>query len=201
MVNQYGCDTLNPVLPPRLSTYAEKKKVHDYLVKTADENLGFSFAALINGPLFDWGLSNGFLGYDLNKHQATILDGGDIKVSYTAIPQVALGVAKILERDISGYLYISSLTVSQNEIVDALERVTGEKFERKEEMTENYHRMSEQMMKSADQGVMMNGFVLRILAIAYSADANPGWGNADNAKLGLEEGKLDDLVRDALGKQ
>lgn len=197
---QFGSNTLNPVLPALHSTYAEKKTVHDYLVKTATENPGFTYAALINGPFLSWGLGNGFLGYDLKDHKATVVDGGDLKVSYTEIPQVALGVARILERDVSGYLYISSVTASQNQIVDALERVSGEKFERKEETTKNYHEMSEQMMKSDDQGVKMQGYVLRILRIAYSADAKPGWGSGDNAKLGLEESRLDDLVRGALGK-
>lgn len=172
--------------------------MHDYLVKTAAENPGFTYAALINGPFFSWGLMNGFLGYDLKNRIATILDGGDLKVSYTEIPQVALGVARILERDVSGYLYISSVTATQNQILAALERISGEKLERKEETMQNYHEMSEQMMQSDDQGVKIQGYVLRVLRIAYSADAKPGWGSGDNAKLGLEESRLDDLVRGAL---
>ena len=131
--------------------YGEKKAVHDHLVKVATENSGFTYCALITGPFFPWGVQVGFLGYDLAKKTATIMDGGDLKISYTDLAHVALGVARALEKDASGYLYISSLSVSQNEILAALEKEIGEKFEVTHKTTEEYHKMSELMMQSEDR--------------------------------------------------
>ena len=184
-----------------LPWYADKKTVHDHLVKVAAENPGFSYCALITGPFFTWGIQVGFLGYDLAKKTATIMDGGDLKISYTDIPQIAVGVARALEKDASGYLHISSLTVSQNEILAALEKEIGEKFEVAYKTTAEYHEMSEQMMQSEDPGTKMQGLLTRVLRIVYGEDCKGNWGVGDNAKLGLEELKLEDLVKKAVGKE
>lgn len=141
------------------------------------------------------------MGYDLAKNTATIMDSGDLKVSYTDIPHAALAVARALERDMSGYLYISSLTVSQNEILAALEKEMGRKFEVTNKTTDEYHNVSEQMMQSEDMGTKMQGLLTRVVRIVYGEDCKGNWGARDNAKLGLEELKLDDLVKKALGKE
>lgn len=106
--------------------YADKRKVHDHLVKVGKEHPEFSYAALITGGFLTFGVQTGFLGYDWKNHTATIVDGGGLQVNYTDITQVALGVARILERDISGYLKISSVACSQNDIVEVLERRQSE---------------------------------------------------------------------------
>lgn len=184
-----------------LPWYGDKKTIHDHLVKVAAENSGFTYCALITGPFFTWGIQTGFLGYDLTKKTATIMDGGDLKISYTDIPHVALGVARALEKDASGYLHISSFTVSQNEILTALEKEIGEKFEVAHKTTEEYHEMSEQMMQSADPGTKMQGLFTRVVRIVYGEDCKGNWGVGDNAKLGVEELKLDDLVKTAVGQE
>lgn len=170
-------------------------------MKVAAENPRFSYCALITGPFFTWGVQVGFLGYDLAKKIATIMDGGDLKISYTDIPHVALGVARALEKDASGYLHISSFTVSQNEILAALEKEIGEKFEVVHKTTEEYHEMSEQMMQSEDPGTKMQGLFTRVVRIVYGEDGKGDWGVGDNAKLNLEELKLEDLVKKAVGKE
>ena len=139
------------------------KDVHDYLVKTASSLPGFTYCALMTGPLFDFGLQSGMLGFDLKEKKATILDGGLLQVSYTTLPQAALGVARALERDASGYLKISSVTCSQNQLLEALEGVVGQKFDVRQETTKHYQEMSEPMMKSHDPTgeEQMEGAILR----------------------------------------
>ena len=106
------------------------------------------------------------------------------------IPQVALAVVRVLERDLSAYLKISPVTCDQNEIHEALEKETASKWERREETTENYEEIPEDVMKSADGEEKMRGVVMRILRIAYGEDSKRDRGRGDNEMLGLRRESL-----------
>lgn len=159
-----------------LPWYGDKKTVHDHLVKVAAKNPGFSYFALINGPFFIWSIPAGLFCFDLAKKTATIMDSGDLKISYTDIPHVALSVARALEKDASGYLHISSFTVLQNNILAALEKKIGGKFEVAHMTTEEYHEMSEQLMQSKDPGTNMQGLFTRVVRNVYVEDCKGNWG-------------------------
>ena len=51
------------------------KTVNEHLVAVSLANTFFSKCGLTTGPLFDNGLKTGILGYDLENHTGTILDG------------------------------------------------------------------------------------------------------------------------------
>lgn len=77
------------------------------------------------------GLGNGFLGYDLAARTASIWDDGNSVFTLTNAGQLGRSVISVLERPektANKNLYVASVETSQNEILAALEKVTGSKW-------------------------------------------------------------------------
>lgn len=127
--SEYGVDTSDRSSPNFIPFLAEKIAILDYLRDRQDK---ISWIALVTGSLFDWGLRiPGFGGWDLGAHNVTIYDGGDIPYEATNLDQVGRAIAKSLnspELTRNQHVYVNSFTVTQNKVLDALERITGEKF-------------------------------------------------------------------------
>lgn len=76
-------------------------------------------------------LDNGFIGFDLKTHTATIYDDGNQPFSTTNLDTVAQAVAGILSKPAetaNKRLFIASFTPTQNEILAVLEEATGKKW-------------------------------------------------------------------------
>lgn len=133
-----SCDSANEKTIKLLPLMEGKKRVREYLqsfeVKEREGDRGsLSWTSLVTGHFFDWGLDTGFLKFDIPKKKAYILDGGDIKFSASDLKFIANAVVKVLEKEDetkNKLLYVHSHYVTQNEITNALEKITSEKFER-----------------------------------------------------------------------
>jgi len=127
--SDFGLDSLNPIGLAIQPIFKEKNDVVDYL-RTV-ESKGLSWTSVANGIFFDWGLRKGFTGFNLSTCTALIYDSGDTKFSTTNLATIGAAVAAILrkpEETANKHVYISSFTTSQNEVLAALEKVTGEKW-------------------------------------------------------------------------
>ncbi|KAI8713702.1 NmrA domain-containing protein [Fusarium sp. LHS14.1] len=128
--SEYSVDTSNHVASTYIPFLKDKIDTLDYL-KTQQDKI--SWTAIVSGSMFDWGLKiPGFGGLDVSARTATIFDGGDIPYEATNLDQVGRAIAKSLknpEATRNEYVYVNSFTVTQNQVVRALERATGEKFE------------------------------------------------------------------------
>ncbi|KAJ5220079.1 NmrA-like family protein [Penicillium chermesinum] len=112
-----------------LPLFGVKKNLIDYL--KSKESDGLSWTGIATSGLLDWGLTTGFLQYDLQKHTAVIWDSGDKR--FTTINEKALGqsVVSVLQHPAetsNKYLYVASVETSQNELLRALEKETGTKW-------------------------------------------------------------------------
>lgn len=172
--------------------------MHDRLEEVAKQNPGFRYTSIISGPFLSWGISSAFLGYDLASKTAKVYDGGNLRVTYSEISQVGLAVSRALSLSLCGYYHISSITTTQNDILSALERLSGEKWERKEESTQQAFEMSAKMMESQDEKERWEGSMLRAMRWVYGADCGGDWGEGDNERFGLEGGELGEMVKVAL---
>lgn len=127
--SEYGVDTSDLAAPNFIPFLAEKIAIVDYIKERQDK---ISWIALITGSLFDWGLKiPGFGGLDVGARTVTIYDGGDVPYEATNLDQVGRAIAKSLKRPEitrNQYVYVNSFTVTQNEVLRGLEKVTGEKF-------------------------------------------------------------------------
>lgn len=86
---------------------------------------------IIPGPFFDWGITSGFLAFYIANRSATIYDNGTTIFSATNMNTIALAIVKSL-KDPSAtknqYVYISGFQTSQKQILEAAEKITGEKW-------------------------------------------------------------------------
>lgn len=192
--SEYGVDTSDRSSPNFIPFLAEKIAILDYLRERQDE---ISWIALVTGSLFDWGLKiPGFGGWDLAARTVTIYDGGDILYEATNLDQVGRAIAKSLkssELTRNQHVYVNSFTVTQNTLLDALKRITGEKF------TVSHSTVEDLWQGGATQ--LKEGQPLGLLAmIAGTIYGKGGLANYSvtkglwNEKIGLAQESLDETL-------
>ncbi|KAF4815547.1 Isoflavone reductase-like protein IRL [Colletotrichum tropicale] len=128
--SEYGVDTSDPSAPEIIPFLTDKIDTLNYLKKNQDK---ISWTAIVSGAMFDWGLAiPGFGGWNVAARTVTIYDGGDIPFDATNLDQVGRAISKSLknpELTKNQYVYVNSFTITQNQVLRALEKVIGEKFD------------------------------------------------------------------------
>ncbi|RMZ66104.1 family transcriptional regulator [Pyrenophora seminiperda CCB06] len=194
-----SCDSADEKTNDILPLMKGKKVVRDYLVSLQDQQreagMGkFTWTSLITGHFFDWGMTCGLLKFDVKARKAYILDGGNIKFSATNLDYIGNAVVRVLEKDdetANKLLYVHGLHVTQLEVLAALEKATGDRFERidqnsKEELDAARPKMLAGDGEAREEVVAVWGVV--------AADWKDKEGFA-NQMLGLQEEHLDEVVR------
>lgn len=142
------------------------------------------------------GVASGFLGYDLPGHKAIIYGSGDVRFSSTTLSTIGAAVAGVLrkpEETANRYIFIYSSTTTGNELLAALEKATGKKWDVE-------HKTIEETIKTGREKVSKNDFSgMAELIVASIFGGNPGSDfTADqqlaNKLLGLPEETLDEIV-------
>lgn len=134
------------------------------------------------------------LKFHVKERKAHILDGGHVKFSASNLPFVGKAVVRVLEKPDeteNKLLYVHSLHVTQLQVLAALEKATGEKFERIEEKSEE--ELSKVRPKMLDGDHEAREEVVAIWGVV-AAD----WSEREtfaNELLGLQEDDLDETVR------
>lgn len=217
--SEFGSDTANDKVREIVPIFNGKKQVVDYL--RSKESTTFSWSAFITGPFFDWvcprsnpfprglanileqGLEVGFLGFNISDKTATIWDSGDAPFSTSNPSTIGNGLVALLSKELDAsankYVYIASHTVSQNQILAGLERVTGEKFavtkvDSKKSIEENRAKLAKH-----DHSAILG----LIQAAAYGDDGLGDFtkvaGGLWNEKLGLAKEDLDENLKTVVG--
>ncbi|OKL57984.1 hypothetical protein UA08_06859 [Talaromyces atroroseus] len=127
--SEFSANTLSDSVIQLLPLFAQKQALLDYL--KSKESDGLTWTGIATALLFDWGLANGFLGYDIPSRTATIWDGGHKKftlVNEKELGDAIIGVLKRPQETANQYLYISSVETSQKEILSCLEEETASKW-------------------------------------------------------------------------
>lgn len=113
------------------------------------------------------GLKDGFLGFDLKTRTATICDSGDTLTNFSmldAVGQATVGILSYPIETANRYVFINSLRATQNDILKALEKVTGEKWNIKYTTCEDESRVGREKMEKGD----WSGVGLAIMGASYS---------------------------------
>ncbi|KAK5989578.1 Isoflavone reductase-like-like protein [Cladobotryum mycophilum] len=127
--SEFSSSSQDTVVLELLPLFRQKSDLIEYL--QTKESAGLSWTGVASSLLFDWGLSNGFLEYNIASQTAVIWDGGDKRFTLTNKKQLGEAVVSILkhpEETKNKYLYISSVETTQNEILSALEAATNSKW-------------------------------------------------------------------------
>jgi uncharacterized protein YbjT (DUF2867 family) len=200
MPAEFGsCDSADDKTNEILPLMKGKKVVRDYLVSLQDQPredgmANLTWTSLVTGHFFDWGMTCGLLKFDVKARKAYILDGGNIKFSASNVDFIGKAVVRILEREEqtrNKMLYVHSHHVTQLEVLAALEKATGDKFERVEQKSEDElqvcrPKMLEGDMEAREEVVAVWGVV------AADWKAKEGFANE---LLGLQEEDLEEVVQ------
>ncbi|KAM0206786.1 hypothetical protein ACHAQI_008011 [Fusarium lateritium] len=127
--SEFSSSSEDPAVLRLMPLFEQKKNLIDYL--KSKEKDGLTWTGLATGLLFDWGLANGFLGFDIDNHTATIWDDGNRKFTLTNEKQLAQAVVSVLEHPQetrNRYLYVYSVETTQSEILQSLEKSTETKW-------------------------------------------------------------------------
>ena len=113
------------------------------------------------------GLKDGFLGFDLKTKIATICDSGDTLTNFSmldAVGQATVGILTHPAETADRYVFINSIRATQNDILKALENVTGERWNIKRTTCEEESRLGREMMEKGD----WSGVGHAIMGASYS---------------------------------
>ncbi|KAJ5118892.1 uncharacterized protein N7443_007822 [Penicillium atrosanguineum] len=124
--SEFSANSQSDAVLQLLPLFGQKNDLIKYL--KSKEASGLTWTGIATSGLFDWGLQNRFLEFDISTRTATIWDGGDKSFTLTNEKQLGQSVISVFEnpRETSNqYLYVASVETTQNEIVTTLEKVTG----------------------------------------------------------------------------
>ena len=194
----YGsCDAASPLAQETLKLYRDKTMIRDKCESLAEgakrDGGNFTWTSIICGHFFDFGLRDGLLHFDLEKHTAQLLDGGKDKASASTLHRVAEAVVAILERPdttANKALYVQSFNPSQLEILTSLEKATKTTWQRNEHSAKQYLQESKQRVDDGDKHAIED-----VVFALGTMDAD--WMGKEGFAmelLGLEDESLDEVV-------
>ncbi|KAK1487307.1 NmrA-like family protein [Colletotrichum cuscutae] len=192
-------DADNPRARELIPLYRWKRAVRQRAQELADKNPDFAWTGIVCGHFFDWGVKEGFLHAYLDTKKIDVIDGGDIKASVATLPRVGEAVVRILNLGVTEVtknktLFIQSFCITQNELLQSLEKATGAKWTVNKVESESF--IAEHKVK-ADAG---DAEAIEDLVFAVGQlDAN--WTKRDDfamKTLGLEDEDLDTVIADVV---
>jgi hypothetical protein len=137
------------------------------------------------------------LGWDLDHQKVKIFDKGIRPLDVTNMNQVGLAVASTLQHldeTKNKRIYVNSFTVTQNQVLEAFERISGRKFETSQASTTELIAVAKEHLA---QGNWEQGYPEAVTAALY-LDAGFGYFSGRtshwNKVLGLSEESLDAAV-------
>jgi len=197
--SEFGHNTNNDKVRAIVPLFNSKRKIVE-LLKTKESQL--SWTGIVTGLFFDWGFKAGFTGFDVPNAKATIWDEGDIPLSTTNLPLIGATIVKLLtdpaayEDSKNKYIYTASHTLTQKQVLAAVEKATGKTFEvtkvnGQEQVKENQAKLA----KGDFSGVLQ---LLKAVAFVKIdgedlADFRPY--GIFNEKYGVKDVSLDDDVK------
>ncbi|KAJ6007632.1 isoflavone reductase family protein [Penicillium herquei] len=191
---EYGNNTCTAAAE-LVTLYEGKAKVATYL--KSKESTGLTWTAIHTGQFFDWGIESGWLDYHLEEKRVTIYDSGDKMWSTTNIGTAATAVAKVLlnpEKTNNKALFVASFTVSQRQVLEALEKETGTAWKVDTMSSADALKRAAEL----DDKDYSDGLKLLILMLLYADDTDRGANfekfGLSNELLGLPEESLTEVI-------
>jgi len=166
---EFGSDNRDPKWLELMPVFHVKNQVVDFL--RSQESTGMSWTGVITSAFFDWGLTTKqFLGFNLDSCTALIYDSGDARFSATTLPTIGAAIVAILhkpEETTNQYIYIASFTTTQNEVLAALEKATGKKWQVEHSTAMETRRIGQEKVGKGDFSGMEN----IVVSLVYGGDS------------------------------
>ncbi|KAI1160869.1 NmrA-like family protein [Nemania serpens] len=192
----YGsCDSDSPRAQDLVPLFKHKAAVRARLQHLAASRADLAWTSLVVGHFFDWGLRENFLHFDLATRRAEILDHGRYKSSTATLARVGEAIIAVLAQDAEAtknrVLFLQSFCVSQLDVLAALEKATGAKWEVSFVETEAFIAERKARADAGDKKAVED-LVFALGAIDGNWESREGFAMD---LLGLENEDLDEVVR------
>ena len=144
------------------------------------------------------GMKAGMAGFDLQAHKATIFDSGDSQFSTTTLPTIGQAVRSIMhhpDETANKFVYVASVTTSQNGILKALEQATGRKWEVEHASMAERAKTGQEKLRNGD---IYPGVIDLIQASVFDERRGANYAKTrglGNEMLGLPEETLEGMVK------
>ncbi|KAL9095178.1 MAG: hypothetical protein Q9165_002434 [Trypethelium subeluteriae] len=200
--SEYGIDSSLPRFAETFSFETVKKQETVEYLK-GKENTQMSWTALCVGAFFDWvlKLGGGLMGWDIPSRKATIYDSGNQPYEATNVRQIGRAVAGILQHPKeteNKYVYVNSFTLTQNQVLAAIERESGESFQVTRMSTTELRDEGYRNIKEGNLGL---GFPQVVSSAIYGHGGLNNFSASkelSNALLGLREESLNETIKEVL---
>lgn len=128
--SEYGLNNNNPAARALCPVFREKGEVQDHL-RTLEHRM--EWMAVACGMWLKWSATHEFLGMHMAERKFVLWDDGEGLFSTTTEENTALAVVNALtkkwEETANKVVMLSDFAMSQRQLLEAVERSTGEKFE------------------------------------------------------------------------
>jgi hypothetical protein len=143
------------------------------------------------------------MGFNLKEQKATIFNDGNDVWSTTPLPSIGLAVKNAVllpEKMANRYFFINSFTVSQNQILAALEKATARQWEVKHVDAEEEKKVG---MEKLSRGDISGGqWLIRYIICVDGHGGNYGqYKESANELLFLPKETLDEVIADIVKGQ
>ncbi|KAK3985295.1 hypothetical protein QBC44DRAFT_275565 [Cladorrhinum sp. PSN332] len=196
--SEFGINTRKVRDLPIGEILAGKIAIVDYLQEKAKDSEGkFTWTGITTGLFFDWGLDRSGLGViNLQDKASTVIDSGNEKFQASTLAQIGRAVTKVLQHPdetANKYIATSSFQLSQNELIAAVEELTGQKFPVvKKEKSEDLNKAGEEKLSVGDWRAFVD--FLRAYNNADGAGHEVKEEDSANGLIGLEYEDLKEEV-------
>ncbi|KAJ3548353.1 hypothetical protein NM208_g1055 [Fusarium decemcellulare] len=197
--SEFGSPKGTKDIPEYTNLLQNKLKIVQYLQQKAENNPQFSWCAFTTGTFLDRALLTfPDFGFDVRKERATIFDSGNEPFTAMTIHSIGKPVAASLSFDKlddtkNRYVGISSLKVTQNEVLAAFEKETGRSWDVNRKNTADVLAEAKNKMANGD---FKGGYVGFMIAQMFEDNAGrAAVDGRDNILLGTPQEKLEDLIK------
>ena len=113
----------------QIAKYLVQKTTMDEKEGTGGGMMMMTWTGICTGCFLDWGLRNGFLGFDLVKREATVYDHGEGAGDLTTLSDVCEAVRAVLkyapQETANRWVHVNTFRVTQAQILEILQTATG----------------------------------------------------------------------------
>ncbi|CAF1462835.1 unnamed protein product [Adineta ricciae] len=167
------------------------------LLKKNESKMAYTF--ITTGTFLDWGLDNGFLGFDIPNRTVTLYDHGENFFSATTLSSVVKAVVAILHHPQLAQnkrIYIADATMTQNEILQLFEKYTNTKWTIKHMSTDDSFKQGAENYANGDR---RKGIHQYLMSVIYNGKGASRFDDKlSNKALGLPSIQPEEIIKEVV---
>jgi NAD(P)-dependent dehydrogenase (short-subunit alcohol dehydrogenase family) len=195
--SEFGTDIEDPSV--NIPFLAGKVAVVNLLKKNQSR---IAYTLITTGAFLDWGLDNGFLGFDIKNHTAVLYDEGKNLISGTTLPTIGKAVVAVLHNPqltLNKRIFVADATFTQQQALALLEKYTNTKWSVNNVTTANTRKEAEENFAKGNIPQALLGYLLSYL---YAGSPEIDFeGRTINQDLGVPAISLDQIIKEAVERK